>query len=59
MARHVYDIAPRHLADFVDTVGELVAAVFDMDTGLGMGDVAPVDIGNARHGLPQGNVRLS
>jgi hypothetical protein len=31
MARHVDDVAARHLADLVDAVGELVAAVLDMD----------------------------
>jgi len=59
VARHVDDMAARHLADLIDAIGELVAPVLDMDAGLRMDDVAPVDIGNARHGHPQGNIRLS
>jgi hypothetical protein len=30
--------------DFVDAVGELIAAVLDVNAGIAMGDVAPVDI---------------
>ena len=38
-----------HLADFVDAVGELIAAVFDRDHGVGMRQIAAIDVGNARH----------
>jgi hypothetical protein len=40
-----------HLADLVDTVGELVAAILDMDERVAMAPVAPVHIGNAGHGF--------
>ena len=52
MARHVDDEAAGHLADLVDAIGELVAAILDMHTGIGVSDVAPVHIGNARHEQP-------
>ncbi len=35
--------------DLVDAVGELVAAILDVDAGLAMLDVATVDIGITRH----------
>jgi len=37
------------LADLVDAIGELVAAILDMDGGIGVTDIAAVDIGEARH----------
>ena len=43
-------IAARHLADLIDAVGELVAAILDVHRGVGVRDVAAVHIGNARHG---------
>jgi hypothetical protein len=36
-----------HLADFIDTVGKLIAAVFDMDGGVAVGNVAAVHVSNA------------
>ena len=36
MARHVHDEAARHLADLVDAVGELIAAILDMHGGVGV-----------------------
>jgi len=35
--------------DFVHTIGKLVAAILDMDGGLAMGDITPVDICDAGH----------
>ncbi|MNC92877.1 hypothetical protein D3C83_93860 [compost metagenome] len=37
-------------ADLVDAVGELVAAILDVDRSLFMRLVAAVDIGDAQHG---------
>jgi hypothetical protein len=49
MPRHVHQVAARDFADFVDTVGELVASVLDVHGGVAVRDVAAVDIGDARH----------
>src|SRR5262249_53754526 len=38
-----------YLADFIDAIGELVAAVLDMDGSRAVRQVAAVHIGNARH----------
>src|SRR5271165_5900474 len=43
------EAASPHLADFIDTVGELVAAVLDMDLGVAHRQVAAVDVGYSRH----------
>src|SRR6266498_2757919 len=45
-----------HLADLVDAVGELVAAILDVDRSLAVGNIAAVHIGNARHGRTPGKV---
>ncbi len=50
MAPLVDDAAVPHLADLVDAVGELVAAILDMNHSLAAGNVPAVDIGNARQG---------
>ena len=39
--------AAPHLADFVDAVGELVAAILDMDHRVRVRQIAAVDIGDA------------
>jgi hypothetical protein len=36
-----------HLADFIDAVGELITAVFDVDGGITVGNVTAINIGNA------------
>ena len=38
-----------HLADFIDAVGELIAAVLDMDFGLAERQIAAVYVGDAGH----------
>ena len=45
--------ASPHLADFVDAVGELVAAILDMNRRVAMRQIASVHIGDARHVIPQ------
>ena len=48
--RHlVYQTTIAYAHDLVDTVGELVAPVLDVNAGLAVIDVAAVDIGIARH----------
>jgi hypothetical protein len=41
--------AATHLANFVDGVSELVAAIIDMDLGVAERQIAAVDVGDARH----------
>ena len=43
-------MAADHLADLVDAVGELVAAILDMHRRIPVSDIASVDIGPAWHG---------
>jgi hypothetical protein len=45
--RRIDELAAPHLAHFVDAVGELIAAILDMNAGFAMRHVAAVDIGNA------------
>jgi hypothetical protein len=45
----VDDRAAPHLAHLVDSVGELVAAVFDMHARPPEGEIAAIDVGNAGH----------
>jgi hypothetical protein len=47
MAALIDQFAASHFAYFVDAVGELVAAILDMNAGFAMREVAAVDIGNA------------
>ena len=47
--RLVDQLAVAHADDLVDAVGELVAAILDMDAGLAMLDIASVDVGVTRH----------
>ena len=49
VAALVDQAAAPHLADFVDAVGELVAAILDMDHGVAQRQIAAVDIGDAGH----------
>ena len=45
------DQAPApHLADFIDAVGELIAAVLDGDLGVVARQIAAVDVCDAGHG---------
>ena len=48
-----------HLADLIDPVGELVAAVLDMDDRVAMGPVAAVHIGNAGHRIHPQRLELA
>ena len=48
-ASSVDDEALRHLTDLVDTVGELVAAILDVDAGGTVRNIAAIDIGYAGH----------
>ena len=48
----VDEAAVPHLADFIDAVGELIAAVLDMDRGVAHRQIAAVDVGDAGHWLP-------
>ena len=41
--------APNHDDDFVNPVGELVAAVLDMDASLTVTCITPIYIGNSWH----------
>ena len=41
--------ATAHLADFVDCVGELVAAILDVDLGIAKWQITAVDVGDPRH----------
>ena len=50
MPRLVNDLAIEDFANFIDAVGELIAAVLDMHGGIGVPHVAAVHISNARHG---------
>ena len=45
----VDQVTAPHLADFIDAVGELIAAVLDVDARGGERNVAAVDIGDAGH----------
>ena len=47
----VQQLALQHARHLVDRVGQLVAAVLDMHAGVGMREIASVDIGYARHGF--------
>jgi hypothetical protein len=38
-------VAARDFADLVDAIGKLIAAILDMNDGVGVWKVAPVDIG--------------
>jgi hypothetical protein len=49
MAPLIDDAAAFHLADFIDPVRKLIAAILDMDGCHMLGKVAAVHIGNARH----------
>ena len=44
--------AAAHLADLVDAVGKLVAPVLDVHHGVGVRQVAAVDVGDPRHRRP-------
>ena len=37
------------LADLIDAIGKLIAAVLDMDRGFAIRPIAAVDIGDAQH----------
>jgi len=45
----VDEAASPHLADFIDAVGKLVAAILDMDLGIAQREVAAVDVSNPGH----------
>ena len=45
----VDEAAVEHFADLIDAVGELVAAIFDMDHRVLVRNVASVHIGDAAH----------
>jgi hypothetical protein len=49
MPGQIDDVAETDLANLIDAVGELIAAVLNMHGGIGVADIASVDIGNARH----------
>ena len=51
MARHVHDITAGDLANLIDAICELIAAIFDVDAGFGVRDVPAVYIGDAGHCL--------
>ena len=59
VAALVDQAAAPHLADFVDAVGELVAAVLDMDAGVRERQIAAVDIGDAGHRCLTARLRAS
>ncbi len=47
MTRRVDQPAVADLADLIDAVGELIAAILDVDAGVARRQIAAVDIGNA------------
>ena len=49
VAALVDQLAAPHLADFIDAVGELIAAILDVDARMRERQVAAVDIGDAGH----------
>jgi hypothetical protein len=49
MRRFVDQMPAIHQDNLVDSVGELIAAVFDVDACGSMRDKAPIDIGISRH----------
>ncbi len=49
MAPLVDQATAPHLADFIDAVGELIAAILDMDLGVAHRQIAAVDVGYAGH----------
>ena len=49
--------AGAHMDHLIDAVGELIAAILDMDRGIGMAQIATVHIGKARHHLLPRDIR--
>ena len=49
MAAFVDQPPAPHLADFVDAVGELIAAILDIHRSIAPRKIAAVDVGNAGH----------
>ena len=47
----VGEAAAVEMDDFVDAVGELVAAVLDVHAGLVLRQVGPVDVGDPAHAM--------
>ena len=45
--------AAPHLADFIDAVGELIAAILDVDLGVAERQIAAVDVSDAGHRVSQ------
>ena len=45
----VHQPAAEHLADLIDAVGELIAAILHMHARVAVGEIASVDVGDAGH----------
>ena len=52
MAGHVHDMPAPDFTDFIDAVGELIAAVFDMDSGILVRNILAIDVSDAAHDFP-------
>ena len=55
MQSRIHGVAAVQIQHFIDPVGELIAAVFYVNAGPGVGKVEPVDIGDATHRVRPGN----
>jgi hypothetical protein len=51
MPSFVHQAAVAHLADLIDAIGELIAAILDMNGSLGIGGISPIDVHNPSHGI--------
>ncbi len=49
MPCHVHNHPVAHFADFIDAIGKLIAAVLDVNGGVGVLHIAAIDIGNSGH----------
>ncbi len=61
MAPGIHEQTVADFAHFIDAVGELEAAILDMDSRIGVGKITSVHIGDAGHGqrsssAPEGQV---
>ena len=50
MQAEVDQLSSVQVGDFIDTISKLVAAVLYVDDGLGVGNIAPVYVGDSAHG---------
>ena len=58
MTTLVDEAAAPDLADLINAVGELIAAILDVDLGIAERQISAVDISIARHGNSNMNARI-